>query len=82
MALIGKKSEVWAFSDDVTEFAEGVSGFIADVDGYFEGKLRDDATARTITVKGGVLYPLDLLAALQSGKSGVTELLLIRGKGR
>lgn len=82
MALIGKKSEVWAFSDDVTTFDGGVSGFIPDADGYFEGQLRNDSTDRTFFVKGGLLYPLDLSAARSTGKSGVAELLLIRGHGR
>jgi hypothetical protein len=82
MALIGKKSEVWAFADDVTTFAVGVAGFIPDADGNFEGRLRDDASDRTFFVKGGVLYPLDLANARLTGKSGVAELTLIRGKGR
>jgi len=76
MALIGTSSESWTLHD--TTEIDPNAGYIADLDGSFEGKLRNDTTARTIFVKGGVFYPFDLKLAQSTSAVNVTEITIIR----
>jgi len=63
---------------DSTEVAAPVVGFIPDVDGTFEGRLRGDSADRTFKVLAGVFYPLDIKLAKSTGATGVTQLLIVR----
>ncbi len=82
VAMIGTKSEVLVLHDTVGPTAGSV-GFVADASGTFEGKLKDDASSRTIPVVGGQFYPFELAEAKTTGSTGtVAELLIIFGKYR
>jgi len=72
---IGNKSLEHVLHDSNTQDVRSC-GFIPDADGSFEGRLRQDEADRTFNVKGGALYPGDILLAKASGALGVAELLV------
>ncbi len=75
MPLIGSASAAHVLHD-TTEIAANY-GYIPDQDGNFEGKLRGDAAVSTFFVKGGTLYPEDILLAQATLATGVTEIRVI-----
>lgn len=69
-------TEAWTLDD--TDTIGRNMGFIPNADGSFVGKARGDSTTRTFNVLGGVIYPVDIMLAQDTSKSGVASLLILR----
>lgn len=65
-------------SADTNNITSPSLGFMVDLDGVLSFRARADATLRTVAVKAGVVYPIDLLQVDITGSTNVTEVLILR----
>lgn len=75
MALIGSSTAEHALHD-TTEIDENY-GFVPDITGNFEGKLRHDSGLSTFFVVAGVYYAEDIKLAKSTSATNTTQLRII-----